>query len=251
MQKRKILIANWKTYIQSFSEIDVKIGEIKQNLDLYDIDLVLCPSFIYLQRIRSKLENQRIFIGSQNLSSSETNANTGEILAAMLADLGCKYSILGHSEIRERYAESSNTVAIKASIALKHNITPIICVGETLETRTKSDYIKFLIDQTIESLPQFSDIEKNNIIIAYEPIWSIGTGKIPSPSHIEEVLSALKSIPGLKSAKFVYGGSVNEQNISEICEVKSLDGVLVGGASADIIKLNLISQALSNTNHQK
>jgi len=95
-------------------------------------------------------------------------------------------------------------------------------------------------------LPQFSDIEKNNIIIAYEPIWSIGTGKIPSLNQIEEVLFALKSIPGLKSAKFIYGGSVNERNISEICEVKSLDGVLVGGASTDIIKLNLISQALSN-----
>ena len=248
MQKRRILIANWKTYIQSFSEIDRKIDEIKQSLNSSNIDLVICPSFIYLQRMKNKLENQNLSIGSQNLSSSETNANTGEILATMLADLGCWYSILGHSEIRERYAESSDTVATKVRIAFKHNITPIICVGETLETRTKSDYLKFLINQTIESLPQLGDIEKNNIIIAYEPIWSIGTGKIPSITQIEEVLNTLKSIPGLGSAKFVYGGSVNEKNISEICKVKSLDGVLVGGASTEITKLNSISQALSKNN---
>ena len=248
MQKRRILIANWKTYIQSFSEIDRKIDEIKQSLNSSNIDLVICPSFIYLQRMKNKLENQNLSIGSQNLSSSETNANTGEILATMLADLGCWYSILGHSEIRERYAESSDTVATKVRIAFKHNITPIICVGETLETRTKSDYLKFLIDQTIESLPQLDDIEKNNIIIAYEPIWSIGTGKIPSITQIEEVLNTLKSIPGLNSAKFIYGGSVNEKNIDEICEVKSLDGVLVGGASTEITKLNSISQALSKNN---
>jgi len=246
MQKRRILIANWKTYIQSFSEIDRKIDEIKQNLNSSNIDLVICPSFIYLQRMKNKLENQNLSIGSQNFSSSETNANTGEILATMLTDLGCGYSILGHSEIRERYAESSDIVATKAKIALKHNITPIICVGETLEVRTKSDYLKFLIDQTIESLPQLNDIEKNNIIIAYEPIWSIGTGKIPSITQIEEVINTLKSIPGLSSAKFIYGGSVNEKNISEICEVKSLDGVLVGGASTDIKKLNVISKALQS-----
>jgi triosephosphate isomerase len=245
MQKRRILIANWKTYIQSFSEIDLRIDEIKQTLNFSNIDLVVCPPSIYLQRVKNKLENQNLSIGSQNFSSSETNANTGEILATMLTDLGCEYSILGHSEIRERYAESSDTVATKAKIAFKHNITPIICVGETLETRTKSDYLKFLIDQTIESLPQLGDIEKNNIIIAYEPIWSIGTGKIPSITQIEEVLNTLKSIPGLGSAKFVYGGSVNEKNIDEICDVKSLDGVLVGGASTDVTKLNSISQALS------
>ena len=246
MQKRKILIANWKTYIQSFSEIDFKIDEIKQSLNFSNIDLVICPPFIYLQRMKNKLENHNLSIGSQNLSSSETNANTGEILATMLTDLGCGYSILGHSEIRERYAESSDTVANKVSIAFKHNITPIVCVGEALETRNKSNYLKFLIDQTIESLPQLGDIEKNNIIIAYEPIWSIGTGKIPSITQIEEVLNTLKSIPGLSSAKFVYGGSVNEKNIDEICKVKSLDGVLVGGASTDIKKLNVISQALQD-----
>lgn len=248
MEKRKLLIANWKTYIQSFSEIDIKIKQIKDSLGFANIDLIICPPFIYLQRMKSKLQSAEILIGSQNFSSSETNVNTGEILAGMLTDLGCKYSILGHSEIRERCNESSNMVANKVNIAFKYNITPIICVGEVLETRIKADYIKFLINQTIDSLPQVSNFEKKSIIIAYEPIWCIGTGKVPTIEQIEEVISSLKSMPGLDLARFVYGGSVNERNIDEICEAKSLDGVLVGEASTEITKLNFISQALSKNN---
>lgn len=244
MQKRKILIANWKTYIQSFSEIDEKIDEIKNQVVLKDLDVVICPSYIYFQNVANKLKDSEVFIGSQNLCSSESNANTGEILASMLIDVGCQYCILGHSEIRERYNESSDIVASKVEVALKNSIIPIVCIGETLEIREKSGYVKFLINQTIESLPQVSNIEE--IIIAYEPIWSIGTGKIPSMEQIAEVLSALKSIPGLSSAKFIYGGSVNEKNITEICEVKLLDGVLVGGASTDVAKLKIISQALQD-----
>lgn len=244
MQKRKILIANCKTYIQSFAEIDEKVDKIKNQIVLKDLDLVICPSYIHLQNVAKKLKDFEIFIGSQNLCSSESNTNTGEILASMLTDVGCQYCILGHSEIRGRYNESSDIVATKVDIALKYSVIPIVCIGETLEIREESDYIKFLINQTIESLPQVSNIEE--IIIAYEPIWSIGTGKIPSIPQIEEVLNSLKSIPGLSSAKFVYGGSVNEKNIDEICKVKSLDGVLVGGASTDIKKLNVISQALQD-----
>ena len=248
MQKRKILIANWKTYIKNFSEIDEKIDEIKDQVFLKDLDLVICPSYIHLQSVANKLKDFEVSIGSQNLCSSESNANTGEVLASMLTDVGCQYCILGHSEVRERNNESSNIVASKVQIALKNSIIPIVCVGETLELREKSDYIKFLINQTIESLPQVNGIEDKDIIIAYEPIWSIGTGKVPSIEQIEEVLSALKSIPGLSSAKFVYGGSVNEKNIDEICKVKSLDGVLVGGASTDVAKLKIISQVLQDDN---
>jgi triosephosphate isomerase len=248
MQKRKILIANWKTYIKNFSEIDEKIDEIKDQVFLKDLDIVICPSYIHLQSVANKLKDFEASIGSQNLCSSESNANTGEVLASMLTDVGCQYCILGHSEVRERNNESSNIVASKVQIALKNSIIPIVCVGETLELREKSDYIKFLINQTIESLPQVNGIEDKDIIIAYEPIWSIGTGKVPSIEQIEEVLSALKSIPGLSSAKFVYGGSVNEKNIDEICKVKSLDGVLVGGASTDVTKLKIISQVLQDNN---
>ena len=177
MQKRKILIANCKTYIQSFAEIDEKVDKIKNQIVLKDLDLVICPSYIHLQNVAKKLKDFEIFIGSQNLCSSESNTNTGEILASMLTDVGCQYCILGHSEIRGRYNESSDIVATKVDIALKYSVIPIVCIGETLEIREESDYIKFLINQTIESLPQVSNIEE--IIIAYEPIWSIGTGKIP------------------------------------------------------------------------
>ena len=240
MQKRKVLIANWKTYIQNTAEIDLKIKKIKNQIDIDSVNLVICPSFIYLQQIANELKNTKINLGSQNLSYFETNVNTGEVLASMLTDIGCHYSILGHSEVRKTYNECSNIVSSKVRIALKHNIIPIICVGEKLETRKGADYLNFLIDQTVESLPQINNLDQKELIIAYEPIWSIGTGKIPSNDQIAEVINTLKSYLGFKNSRFLYGGSINAYNIDKISKIESLDGLLVGGASIEVSELDTI-----------
>jgi triosephosphate isomerase len=242
MTKRKLLIANWKTYIQDLDTARDKIEEI--NSLLGDVDgVVICPPFIYLQVLVSGLEKSSVDIGSQNISASEST-NTGEILAIMQKEIGCDYAILGHSEVRELYKESSDTVAAKVRIALRHGIIPIVCIGETAETRSNGHHLKFLIDQLIASLPQTEGLTYDEIIIAYEPIWSIGTGKVPTATQIEEVLSTLRLIPGLENCKFLYGGSVNEVNIEEISAIQSVDGVLVGAASTDIKKLYEIYKKL-------
>ena len=243
IQKKQLLIANWKTYVSSIVEMDAKVKEINDNSYHSNVELIICPSSVYLSKAIECIDNKSVVIGSQNLSSSSKDGGTGELMATMIRDLGCKYSILGHSEVRKRYNESSFTVSKKSLIALKNNIVPIICIGESLENRVEGDYISFLVNQTIESLPKSSTIN-NNIIIAYEPIWSIGTGLVPSIDQIQEVIDALRSIP-LLDCMFVYGGSVNEDNISTISKVRFLDGVLVGRASVSILKLSSIAHKLS------
>jgi triosephosphate isomerase len=236
--RSKLLVANWKTYIKDLVQVNSKIDDINRLLKNAD-RLVICAPFVYIDALISGIKNPDIAVGSQNLSSSESNASTGEILASMQKDMGCKYAIIGHSEIRERYVESNETVAIKARIALKHGIKPIICIGESYAVRSNGDYIKFLINQLIESIPPIKN-PSEEIIIAYEPVWAIGTGATPSIYQIDEVIGVLKLILELENCIFIYGGSVNENNIEEISTSKTIGGVLVGGASADINKLSAI-----------
>ena len=241
--KKRILVANWKTYIQNLATVKNTIDGINKFLDTV-AGLIICPPSIYIQTLVEEIKNPNIAIGSQDISVTESNANTGEILASMQKDMGCSYSIIGHSEIRECYKESDNIIATKSKIALKYGITPIICIGETTEIRNNGNYLQFLINQLIESLPPIESISDSTIIVAYEPIWAIGTGRIPSTDQIAEVITNLKLIPGLGKCQFLYGGSVNENNIKEISSIKILDGVLVGSASTDINKLSAIYQVL-------
>ena len=245
MKKRNLLIANWKSCIQDLATVKNRIQEINELLSEAK-GVVICPPFPYLQALVNGIKNPDIAIGSQNISTSELNASTGEVLASMQKDMGCGYSIVGHSEVRERYQESNDTVAIKASVAMKHEMIPIICIGETEQMRNNGDYLKFLINQLIESLPQTENPSSANIIIAYEPIWAIGTGATPSASQIEEVITTLRLIPGLEKHQFLYGGSVNETNIRDIKNIKNVDGFLVGAASTDIHKLAKIYQTINS-----
>lgn len=245
MMKKRILVANWKTYIQDLVTVKNKIEGINKFLTKVT-GIIICPPSIYLQTLVNGIKNSEIAIGSQNISVVESNANTGEILASMQKDIGCSYSIIGHSEIRERYKESNTIIATKSKIALKYGIIPIICIGESIETRNRGDYLQFLTKQLVESLPPVEDISNvgNKILVAYEPIWAIGTGKIPSVIQIEEVITVLKSIPNAEKFQFLYGGSVNENNIKEISSIRLLNGVLVGSASTDIGKLSAVHQSL-------
>ena len=231
MQEKKILVANWKTYIQNYHEINYKIERIKDQFMSDSINFILCPPVIYLQYIINILRNIKINIGSQNISCYEDNTRTGEILASMIADLGCHYTIIGHSETRQIYNECTTTIALKVKIALKYNITPIICVGENLENRLKNHYLSFLTKEVSSFISQINNCDKKKLIIAYEPIWSINTNKIPSNNQIEEVIKSLKSIQGLQDSKFLYGGSINTENVNEIMKIKYLDGLLLGKAS--------------------
>ncbi len=209
-----------------------EISEIKSSNKL-----IFCPSYPYL----SFFDGKNYFVGSQNVSDQKMGAYTGEVSASQLRSLGIQYAIIGHSERRNILNESFELIHKKVKICLENNIIPILCIGEKKEEINQKEEIL-----TAELKSAFDDIgdDRKNIVIAYEPIWSIGTGLVPTKEEIEETLSWIKKY--IKDnyqvdCKTLYGGSVNEENISNLKEIQSIDGYLIGGAS---LKLNKLKQMI-------
>lgn len=188
--------------------------------------LILCPTFLNIP-----LVNQDILLGSQNVSKTDNGAFTGEISAKQLKEFNVKYSIVGHSERREYQKETNEDIREKIIKLQENNITPILCIGESKEERDNNTYKEVLQ----EELSILNDLNKDNIIIAYEPIWSIGTGVIPTNEEIIEVFSLIKSI--LPNNKVLYGGSANNDNIDTLKTISLIDGYLLGGLSLKPDKL--------------
>ena len=212
-----------------FDEYQEKLSSIKS----ISSKLILCPSSTYLA-----LYNLcNIELGAQNVSKYEIGAHTGEIAASQLASLNVKYCIVGHSERRQEQNETSEDTNKKIKNLFSKNIIPILCVGETKEEKENDKTIPLIKKQLEIAIKDLSEDEKNNIIIAYEPIWSIGTGLIPTIEDIEEVLSLIKKI--LPNAKCLYGGSANDENIDYLKMSKLIDGYLLGGLSLKPEKLQI------------
>ena len=201
--------------------------------------IILCPTSTYLALYN--LNN--IKLGAQNVSKDEIGAHTGEIAATQLASLNVKYCIVGHSERRQELKESSEDTNKKIK-NLFSNITPILCVGETKEEKELGKTTSLIKEQLMIAIKDLSEDEKNNIVIAYEPIWSIGTGLIPTIEDIEEVLSLIKEI--LPTAKCLYGGSANDQNIDYLKTSNLIDGYLLGGLSLKPEKLQIFIEKAEN-----
>lgn len=193
--------------------------------------LILCPTFINI----GSINNNDLLIGSQNVSSHEDGAYTGEISAKQLATYNVKYAIIGHSERRTYYNESNTEVNRKIKKAFESNIIPILCIGETKEEREAGKVKEILEKEIITATEGLTEEEKEKMIIAYEPIWSIGTGIIPTNEEINDAIMFVKSI--LNNTKVLYGGSANEKNISELKKITSIDGYLLGGISLKLDKL--------------
>jgi len=220
----KWIIANWKMNgSRSFAE--KYMSEMAPNFMKSQNNIVLCPPFPLLPLLHDLRGETKVHLGAQNCYFHESGAFTGEVSPALLADLSCKFVILGHSERRTHFHETSEVVALKAELAQKHNLTPIICVGESLNDREEGLAQAFVIDQINRSLPK----GEAPFMLAYEPIWAIGTGRTATNQDIEEMHGAIRAI--LPSTPLLYGGSVNSQNSAEILSLKDVDGVLVGGAS--------------------
>lgn len=193
--------------------------------------LILCPTYLNIP-----LVNSNILLGSQNVSSYDNGAYTGEISSKQLKSYNVKYSIVGHSERREYQRETNEVIKEKINKLLEEDITPILCVGETLEERQNNNYKEVIR----EELSILNNISKE-VIIAYEPIWSIGTGIIPTKEQIEEVFTYIKSI---LPYKVLYGGSANEENIDMLKEINLIDGYLLGGLSLKPDKLQIFLNKL-------
>lgn len=224
----KIVFGNQKTYM-NFD--DVQKFEKKFN-DVDCSSTVICPSYIYISEYKN---NSSFLVGAQNVSASKNGATTGEISAEQLKSIGCKYCLVGHSERRKDQNEDSNIILEKIKRLLENGIIPVLCIGESFEEK-ENDITKDVVGKEI--IEVFSNLDKTQIqkiIIAYEPIWSIGSGLIPKTEEIEEMLSYIKDFVMEKydsSVKVLYGGSVNKDNIQMLNEISVIDGYLIGGASA-------------------
>ena len=233
----KIIVANWKLngsndFLEAyFEELDSK------NLRL-NVCGVICPPTAYIQNCYSKLHS--LYLGAQDCSKFKEGAYTGEISASMLKENNCNFCIVGHSERRQVFKENNEDIKIKATQLLDEQIIPIICIGETLEQKKMHKTHEVLKEQVINSLPPNSS--KESVVIAYEPIWAIGTGMTPTLDEINNIHKYLKKdIKEIEGYKLLYGGSVNPKNASDIMNLEYVDGVLVGGAS---LKADQFSQIL-------
>lgn len=233
----KIIVGNWKLN-GSFEFIDAYFKKLSTNIgSKNDVCSIICPPNIYLNYSSGKVKNS--FLGAQDCSKYNNGAYTGEISVSMIKENNCNFCIIGHSERRQFFNETSLDIKIKAENLIKNKINPIICIGETLEEKNRGITEIVLKKQIVDSLP--SNSLNESLIIAYEPIWAIGTGLIPSFDEINKVHSYIKSqISNFENYKILYGGSVNSSNSNDIINLAYVDGVLVGGASIDVNEFNKI-----------
>ncbi|MFH0935273.1 MAG: triose-phosphate isomerase [Candidatus Omnitrophota bacterium] len=238
---RKIIIAgNWKMY-KTIKEGQELVNALKRDLyNIENIDVVICPPYTLLSCLADMLIESNISLGAQDLFWEEEGAFTGEVSARMLADSGCNFVIIGHSERRQYFGETNESVNKKLKAALACGLIPIVCVGETLKEREGKKTFKVLEDHLTNGLSGINQQEVLKIIIAYEPVWAIGTGKTASSAQAEEahkyirdLLAKLYDRETADSIRIQYGGSVKPGNISELIREADVDGALVGGASLD------------------
>ncbi len=198
--------------------------------------LILCPTFLNIGQCNLK----NISLGAQNVSLSENGAFTGEISATQLKSYKVEYCIVGHSERREYQKETNREIKKKIEKLFLNNITPILCVGETLKERNEGKTEEIIKEELLSAIERLTEKQKKQLIIAYEPIWAIGTGKIPTPQEIIDIFTYIKKISPESSV--LYGGSVNEKNIDSLKKIDLIDGFLLGGLSLNIDKLVIFLQ---------
>lgn len=220
-----------------------------------NVDVAVCPPFVYIAQIANLLKESSIAVGAQNMFYKEEGAFTGEVSPTMLKDIGIKLVIIGHSERRQIFKENNNEINLKIKAALKHNLIPIFCVGEDLETRESGNAEKWVTNQLISGLKDIkNEIEK--IIIAYEPIWAIGTGKICAGKDalkiiqtIREMVKDLSTSETSKKIRILYGGSIKSDNFEEHIRNEDIDGGLVGGSSLKFEEFTKIIELAEKASH--
>jgi len=236
--RKPIIAGNWKLN-KTPHEAILLVDELKRELvDVTGVDVVLCPPYVDLTDVSDALIDHDIALGAQNLFWEDVGAFTGEISAPMLKDIGVTYVIIGHSERRQYFHETNETVNKRLRAALKHNLTPIVCVGENLAQRESNKMFDVIKDHCEGSLNGLSADEMKKVVLAYEPVWAIGTGKTATPEQAQEVHMFIRQLLGkmfnseiASSVRIQYGGSVTPDNIVSLMAKADIDGALVGGAS--------------------
>ena len=237
---KNIIIANWKMNLQ-YDEVKKLTSNIIKGIDdnFNETKKILCVPFIYIKTVQKLLnDKENIFVGAQNCNENQDGAFTGEVSCSMLNSIGIKYVIIGHSERREYYYESDEIIKNKIFQAINNNIIPIFCFGETFEARENKSYYNCVESQIEKSLFRLNSNQISNIILAYEPVWAIGTGKVPELNEIEQMHKFIREKIKSKYDKLIsrnisilYGGSVNSSNAKNIFNLPNVNGGLIGGAS--------------------
>jgi triosephosphate isomerase len=239
-----LMAGNWKSNL-NHQEAVVLVQKLAWTLsdkkhDYHKVEVVVLPPFTDLRSVQTLVDGDRLEIryGAQDVSSHDGGAYTGEISAAMLAKLGCSYVVVGHSERRQHHCESDATVNAKAVRAIAANMTPIVCVGEGLEVRKEGRHVEHTLTQVDGSLAGLTADQVGALVVAYEPVWAIGTGEVATPDDAQEVCAAIRariaeawSEDAARAVRILYGGSVKAANVAGIMEKTDVDGALVGGAS--------------------
>lgn len=250
--RKKIVAGNWKMNknLQEGLTLASEIVNIVKDEVMDDVTVILNPPFIHLESVGKLLKgSDKIFLGAQNCSEHESGAYTGEVSVDMLKSAGCEYVILGHSERREYFKESNELLAAKVDVVLGKGLKPIFCCGESLEIREKGTFVEYVTNQITESLFHLAWDQFKNVVIAYEPIWAIGTGVTASSEQAQEMHAALRKHLAGKfgderagEISILYGGSCKPSNARELFEGADVDGGLIGGAAlkardfVDIVK---------------
>jgi len=238
--RKKVIAGNWKMN-KVLSEANQFVDEVVGKVPESDqVEAIVCAPFVYLPSLVEKTQGTKVKIAAQNMHFEDNGAFTGEVSPAMLKDIGVTHVVLGHSERREYFAETDETVNKKTHAAFDHELTPIVCVGETLEQREANETMTLVGSQVKKAIAGLTDEQVAETIIAYEPIWAIGTGKTASSEDANEVCAEIRKVIASETSEAVaekviiqYGGSVKPSNVDELLAQSDIDGALVGGASLE------------------
>jgi triosephosphate isomerase len=239
--RRKLIAGNWKMNMDRVTGVALAQGIAKLAGDVPMVDLLVCPPSVYIAAVAEAIQGQGVAVGGQNMYFEASGAFTGEVSAAMLLDVGAKYVILGHSERRHIFKETDADVNKKTHAALAAGLAPIVCVGELLEEREAGKTAQVIKSQFDGSLAGITEEQIKGIVIAYEPVWAIGTGKVATPAQADDVHADLRSLLAKRynaavaaEVRILYGGSVKASNAGELLGQPNIDGALVGGASLKV-----------------
>ena len=246
--RAKLIAANWKMN-GSFALIDAMQKVLSPLLEETTCEIVICPPDVLLNSMKNAVKGTRISVGAQNVHSETTGAFTGETSAPLLQECGVQWCIVGHSERRILFGETDEFIRSKTETLLKHGIRPILCIGETLEHRESGNHEEVVIAQLVKGLSGLAVDDQKRCVLAYEPIWAIGTGKTATPEQansmhkiIRKELESLASSEAAENMQIIYGGSVNAENAKTLLSQSEIDGALVGGAS---LKINAFPQIVA------
>ncbi len=238
MARKKLVAGNWKMN-KDISEAKALASELVESVKgVSDVDIMIAPTFACLSEVANVIKGSNIVLGAQNMYFEDSGAFTGEVSADMLLSIGVKYVILGHSERRSIFGETDEIINKKIKKCLEKNLIPVFCIGETLEEREAGKANDIVKNQTIKGLEGISEADAAKVVIAYEPVWAIGTGKTATPEDADDIhkvirdtLASIYSSTFADNMKILYGGSMNDANADDLLNKENIDGGLIGGAA--------------------